>query len=342
MSTKHSLANLAVRAEYDRSTHIVDLTKRPGPPATPEKVLEPGYWRDLSDVVHAGDIIIARYGPQVVDEVRLRVITTFPGGGVRVAPVGAEDEVDPLDAEPRNLLICLKSSKSRITWTLCERVKGRWTDIWAGSGTLEPIVRSVVTQFGHDVDPAIWPDLTIAPRGLDEIIEEAHRPIPAGRDDAYAAFGIGAWLDGSSVTLLCPIGRSDGQWSVAMGHDRRQGLHAVDHHLQRFMPRVLADKILMHFNDGSVTHMGQLPKWKEYGNGRQMLMVRPSWRLMNVCSGVFSHPSFEPIMTEEKKRKYREAEEHLEDVARVASHHESQGQVYNPDTRAWVPPSRED
>lgn len=343
MSTKHSLSTIAVRAEHDRSTWVVDLQRRSGGPPTPEQVLQPGFWADMSTTVGAGDTIIARYGPLPADEIRLRVVSVYPGGAVRVAVAGAEDDaIDPEDSQPRNLLVCLRDSRHRHTWTACQKERGRWVEFWNGPQTLDLVTRSLIEQYDPTIDASAWPDLTIASRGLDEILQDVSRPIPAGRDDAYASVGLAALAADASVTLLCPIGRSDGQWSTAMSIDRRQGFHAADHHSTRFVAKTLRDRILDYFADGSTIVMGRPPTWKQFASSRRLLLVRPHWRLMNVCPGVFAEPTYVPVMSEEAKRKYREAEEHLADVARVASHHESQGQTYNPETHAWSPPSRED
>jgi hypothetical protein len=306
-------------------------------------VLEPGYWRDLSETVHPGDVIVAKYGPLVTDEIRLRVISVYRGGGVRVAPVGAEDDVDPADAEPRNLLICLKSSRDRNTWTMAEKTRGKWQDIWKGPQTLELVVRSAVAQYDPSIDSDAWPDLSIAARGLDEIVEAVNTPIPAGRSDEYVVHGLAQWLNGPSITLLAPIGREDRQWSTAYASSREGGFDARDHFSCRFMPRVLQDQIMSHFGAGSVVHMGQTPRWKEYANGRSMLLVRPHWRLMSILPGIFAPTQeYQPVMSEAAKKRYRESEQHLADVAMVQSHHESQGHTYNPDTRAWSPPEKEE
>jgi hypothetical protein len=310
---------------------------------TIEKLLDPRTWRDLSEQVGPGDTLIVRTGPHPGDESRLRVLRTLPGGSVSVALASDADEIIEPDDAPRHLYVCRRDARGPTTWTIAERHRGRFADIWAGPMTIDLCVRAALSQL-QGKDSTTWPDLTICGYDL-----AALRDNPAPWRAAVS--DLGEWQPGRSLSVLCPVGYSYDPAGDVWGHMFRSGppfpsiSPGSPSHTYRTVR--VANAVLSQFDDGDVRDPTRPPRWKDYQASHMpaVYMVRPRWRVRDLVPNSYPEmraQSAEPIMSESAKRAYRESEAHLDLVSQIESQAASQGMSRSDDGRAWVPPSKDD
>jgi hypothetical protein len=324
-------AHLLSKAEFMRQQFVVDLadwpdTDRP----TEEALLAPGFWRNFGPNLNRGDEITIRRLP--LPEIVLIVDEPFTDGGVRMRRA---DQL--VTAQGRtHFAICRQSATAPESFTLLTHSGDRWANGWAGSTDLRSIVGQLLPKFPGKTSDG-WPDLTITHRAVIDVLA---MPPPATPDE------LADTEPGATVQVLAPIGGSwpDDLWCSMVRFPTGDMIPG-----EKFRTASLQNEVLKFFFAGEPRQMGREARYKTWAKtridqgGRDILLVRPDWRLTHLLPDAWPPPKpiFNPVTPE-----IADQAERLAAAKQAKETHRRQmqqrGYTWSDRTRSWKPPRRED
>jgi hypothetical protein len=321
-------ATALVRQEFVRQRYIIDLADIIGPRPTEAQLLSPAYWKNFGPRLRRGDELIVRREPE--RDLILTVIDSYQDGGVVVRK--ADEFVAP---EGRtHLCICRQGQATPENYTLLTHDGTRWMNGWAGSSNLRSIVAQIVGKYPGK-DPSIWPDLTITHRAVTDLFETSPPASPA--DLAHTE-------PGANIMVLSPIGNNwpEDMWSSVI----RMSGHTIPGP-EKFRAPTIQNQVARFFFDGEPRIVGKEPRYREWSKtrldqaGRDILLVRPDWRLAEILpeSWPSPRPPVDPIPPE-----VRDQAERIEAMKQAKAAYRRQmqtkGFTWSPLTRSWRPPAK--